>query len=66
MAAPSAKPRDKKKAMMAPAVSASCGATFLYGDRRTKFRFPSCKGEKTRGVEDEKVEPGVKSRVAMR
>lgn len=28
-AAPSAKPSDKKKAMIAPAVSASCGATFL-------------------------------------
>lgn len=28
-AAPSAKPRDKKKAMMAPAVSASCCGTFL-------------------------------------
>lgn len=31
-AAPSARPRDRKKAMMAPAVSASCGGTFLYGD----------------------------------
>lgn len=37
-AAPSAKPRDKKKAMMAPAVSASCCGTFLYRDNRgTKF-----------------------------
>lgn len=33
-AAPSAKPRDRKKAMMAPAVSASCFSTFLYGDTR--------------------------------
>lgn len=33
-AAPSAKPRDKKKAMMAPAVSASCCGTFLYRDNR--------------------------------
>lgn len=31
-AAPSAKPRDRKKAMMAPAVSASCWATFLFRD----------------------------------
>lgn len=31
-AAPSAKPRDRKKAMMAPAVSASCCATFLFRD----------------------------------
>lgn len=28
-AAPSAKPRDRKNAMIAPAVSASCGGTFL-------------------------------------
>ena len=36
--APSAKPSDKKKAMMAPAVSASCGGTFLNRDKRgTKF-----------------------------
>ena len=37
-AAPRAKPRDRKNAMMAPAVSASCGGTFLYRDNRgTKF-----------------------------
>lgn len=34
-AAPKAKPRDKKKAMMAPAVSASRGGTFLQTERRT-------------------------------
>lgn len=34
-AAPNAKPRDKKKAMMAPAVSASCGGTFLQTERTT-------------------------------
>lgn len=50
MAAPSAKPRDKKKAMMAPAVSASCGATFLYGDRGTNFRLPSFEGGQRRHV----------------
>lgn len=33
-AAPKAKPRDKKKAMMAPAVSASCDGTFLQTEKR--------------------------------
>lgn len=32
-AAPKAKPNDKKKAMMAPAVSASYGRTFLQSKR---------------------------------
>lgn len=31
-AAPKAKPRERKKAMMAPAVSASCGGTFLQAE----------------------------------
>lgn len=34
-AAPKAKPNDRKKAMMAPAVSASCGRTFLQNKRNT-------------------------------
>lgn len=38
-AAPSAKPSDRKKAMMAPAVSASCGATFLHADTHTHTGF---------------------------
>lgn len=37
MAAPNANPRDKKKAMMAPAVSASCGGTFLQTERRREW-----------------------------
>lgn len=36
--APSARPRDRKKAMMAPAVSASAGFTFLKEGGRADFR----------------------------
>lgn len=34
VAAPNAKPRDRKKTMMAPAVSASCGGTFLQTEKK--------------------------------
>jgi len=34
-AAPNAKPRERKNAMMAPAVSASCWETFLWDEHKT-------------------------------
>lgn len=38
--APSARPRDRKKAMMAPAVSASAGLTFLKDRGKATLGWP--------------------------
>ncbi len=41
-AAPKAKPRERKKAMMAPAVSASCWDTFLWDEHEELLDERQC------------------------
>lgn len=63
-AAPRARPRDRKKAMMAPAVSASWGATFLEEHtERERRRAEKGKKEKERGgVRRREIEMGDRDR----